>query len=227
MNQTRGERLTIEGEDHDPVSAIHLVAPAEVALLVMAHGAGAPMTHVFMESTAEALADRGISTLRYNFSYMEQGRRRPDHAKRLTRVVASALSAGRRLAGDLPLVAGGKSMGGRMTSTLLSESEGPPELRGIVFFGFPLHAPRKPDDKRAAHLGSVRYPTLFLQGTRDDLADLTLLRPHVHAMGDSATLHVVEGADHSFKVLKRSGRTAEEVGDELADVTAGWIQGLG
>ena len=232
----RGRPLTIAGEGHAPVSGIMVEADAAAALLVLGHGAGAPMTHPFMEALAVALAAEGISTLRYNFAYMEKGRRRPDHLRRLLAVAASALSAGRDHAAGLPLLAGGKSMGGRMTSTLVadrvpptppdgSDSSGDPPfgLAGLVFFGFPLHAPGKPATERGDHLSRVPLPMLFHQGTRDRLADLALLQPLLARLGPSVSLHIVQGGDHSLGVLKRMGRTLDEVLAEVAGVTRQWV----
>lgn len=220
-----GHRLAIEGEGHAPVSGIMVEAADPAALLVLGHGAGAPMTHPFMEALALALSAEGISTLRYNFAYMEMGRRRPDHLRRLLAVVASALQAGRERAAGLPLLAGGKSMGGRMTSTLVaSGTDTAPD--GLVFFGFPLHAPGRRGTERGDHLARVPCPMLFHQGTRDRLADLTLLRPLIEGLGPRATLHVVDGGDHSLNPLKRSGRTLDDVLAEVAGVTRRWIDGV-
>ena len=248
-----GHRITIEGDGHPPVSGIVVEAAEAVALLVLGHGAGAPMTHPFMERLAEALAGEGISTLRYNFAYSEAGRKRPDHIRRLLAVVRSALRTGRECGAGLPLLAGGKSMGGRMTSTLVAEDASlaagaadargqragaagraggqsaravPGDLRGLVFFGFPLHAPGRRESVRGEHLADVPCPMLFHQGTRDRLADLELLRPLLDRIGTRATLHVVEGGDHSLGMLKRSGRTQDEVLAEVAGVTRSWIEGV-
>ena len=205
------------------VSAI-LERPAGAAwLLVLAHGAGAGMRHPFMEAVAAVLATRAIATLRYQFPYMEAGGRRPDRPAVAQATVRAAVQAAAAGVPDLPLLAGGKSFGGRMTSQAAA-AEPLPGVRGIVFFGFPLHPARRPSDERAAHLHDVSVPTLFLQGTRDALADLDLLRPVVAAT--SATLHVLDGADHSFHVLKRSGRTDAGILDELADTVAAWASRL-
>ncbi len=194
-------------------------------LLVLGHGAGAGMRHSFMEAIAGALNARGIATFRYQFAYMEKRLRRPDPQPVLLATVRSALAAAHAAAGDLPLLAGGKSMGGRMTS--LAASEGGLEgVRGLVFFGFPLHPPGSPGTSRAEHLARVTTPMLFLQGTRDTLADLALLRPIVEGLGPKATLHVMDGADHSFAMLKRSGRSAREVIDELGGTVAEWVDRL-
>ncbi len=227
-----GHHITIEGEGHPPVSGILVEAAEAVALLVLGHGAGAPMTHPFMERLAAALAGKGISTLRYNFAYMEAGRKRPDYIRRLLAVVRSALVAGRECAAGLPLLAGGKSLGGRMTSTLVAEQAqdaggaGARDVRGLVFFGFPLHAPGRRESVRGEHLADVPCPMLFHQGTRDRLADLELLRPVLELIGQRATLHVVEGGDHSLGMLKRSGRTQDDVLAEVAGVTRSWIEGV-
>ena len=174
-----------------------------------------------MESIAQRLAARGIGTLRYQFPYTEQGGRRPDPEPVLLATVRAAVAAGREAADDLPLLAGGKSMGGRMTSR--AAAAGPlPGIVGLVFLGFPLHPAGQPGVTRADHLGKVDIPMLFLQGSRDTLADLTLLRPVLERLGKRATLRVIEHADHSFHVLKRSGRTDEQVLDELAVATAEW-----
>ena len=203
-----------------------LVRPEDAwALYVLAHGAGAGMRHRFMEGIAAALADRGIATLRYQFPYFETGSRRPDPPGVLEATVRAAVSAARECAPALPVVAGGKSLGGRMTSNAMARRplEG---VRGLVFLGFPLHPARQPGTTRAEHLGRVEAPMLFLQGTRDDLADLGLITSVCAGLGPTATLHVVEGGDHSFGVLKRSGRTDAEVMDELARTTTEWVRSL-
>lgn len=204
------------------VSALLLRPPDARAILVLGHGAGAGMRHRFMEAIAERLAGHRVATFRYQFPYAEIGRRRPDPPRLLVATVRSAVAAASAAAADLPLFAGGKSMGGRMTSTAASESA-LPGVRGLVFFGFPLHLAGKPGTVRGDHLLGVTVPMLFLQGTRDKLADLDLLGPVCERLGDAATLHVVEGGDHSFHVLKRSGRSDDEVQGELASTAAGWI----
>jgi hypothetical protein len=182
------------------------------------------MRHPFMESLARRLAAHGIGTLRYQFPYTEQGSRRPDPEPLLTATVRAAVVAGREVAGDLPLLAGGKSMGGRMTSRAAA-AEPLIGVRGLVFVGFPLHPAGRPGVTRAEHLSRVTVPMLFLQGTRDTLADLTLLEPIVGRLGSRATMRVIADADHGFHVLKRSGRTDDEVLDELAAAIAGWREG--
>lgn len=227
------EELRIAVEGKGEVSAV-LVRPEKAPLasargkkwlLVLGHGAGAGMRHAFMEALAEELARVGIATLRYQFPYMEGRRGAPDRPPVLMATVAAAVRKAAEIAPELPLLAGGKSMGGRMTSQAASEEllEG---VRGIVVFGFPLHAPKQPATKRAEHLAKVNVPMLFLQGTRDDLADLKLLRPICKKLGKKATLHVIETADHSFHVLKKSGRSDEEVLRELAETTAEWAKKL-
>lgn len=208
------------------VSAL-LVRPDDAAVLyVLGHGAGAGMRHAFMEAIAEDLAQEGVATLRYQFPYMEQGTRRPSSGPVLLRTIRAAVEKAGEVAPDLPLVAGGKSMGGRMTS--LAAAEEPLEgVKGIAFLGFPLHPGGKPGTERGTHLFDVGVPLLFLQGDRDRLADLELLRPICTRLGARATLHVVAGGDHSFHVLKRSGRTDAEVRSEVAVRLAEWARKLG
>ncbi len=194
-------------------------------LYVLAHGAGAGMRHRFMETTADVLAGRGIATLRYEFPFMAAGGGRPDPPAVLQATVRAAVESAAGLAPDLPFVAGGKSLGGRMTSGA-SAREPLPGVRGLVFFGFPLHPPKKPGVSRAEHLGAVELPMLFLQGTRDDLADLALMTEVCLGLAPWATLHVVDGANHAFEVLKRSGRTDEAVREELAGTIEGWCRAL-
>jgi predicted alpha/beta-hydrolase family hydrolase len=207
-------------------SDVLLVRPAAArALLVLAHGAGAGMRHPFMEAVADALAAEKVATLRYQFPYMEAGGRRPDPPAVAEAAVCVAVGKARALVPELPLFAGGKSFGGRMTST--AQAHAPLDgVRGLVFFGFPLHPPGRRGTSRAAHLERISVPMLFLQGTRDTLADLDLMRPVCDHLGARATLHVVDAADHSFAVLKRPGRTNPDVLKELAAVTARWISSV-
>jgi predicted alpha/beta-hydrolase family hydrolase len=207
------------------VSAL-LLRPADArSLLVFAHGAGAGMRHRFMAAMSRALAEAGIATFRYQFPYMEGGGRRPDPRPVLLATVRAAVAAAQTAAPDLPLLAGGKSMGGRMTS--LAAAEAPlADVRGLVFFGFPLHPAGRPSADRGAHLAEVGVPMLFIQGERDQLADLDLLRPICAGLGACAELHVVPTADHSFHVLKRAGRTDAEVIAELAATTAAFAARL-
>jgi predicted alpha/beta-hydrolase family hydrolase len=204
-----------------------LLAPARPrAVYVLAHGAGAGMAHPFMEAAAHGLAERGIATLRYQFPYMERGTRHVDPPKVAQGAVRAAIGeAARRLPG-VALYAGGKSFGGRMTSQ--AQAQAPLEgVRGLAFLGFPLHAAGKPTDERGAHLAAVKVPMLFLQGGRDDLARLELLRPLVKKLGARATLAVFEDADHSFHVPVKSGRTDAEVLAEVLGALAGWIESNG
>jgi predicted alpha/beta-hydrolase family hydrolase len=183
------------------------------------------MSHPFMEKLAGELASVEVATLRYQFPYMEERRRAPDRPAVLMATVVAAVRAATEAAPGLPLLAGGKSMGGRMTSQAAAQ-HGLDGVRGLVFFGFPLHPPKQPGTKRAEHLAKVTVPMLFLQGTRDTLADLKLLRPVCAKLGPRATLHVIETADHSFHVLKRSGRSDAEVLRELAETTVSWAEGI-
>lgn len=215
------EMLTIATGDAS-VSALLLAPPDARACYVLAHGAGAGMTHSFMGAVAQGLADRGMATLRYQFPYMERGSRRPDTPRIAHATVRAACAeAAQRLPG-MPLFAGGKSFGGRMTSQAQAASP-LPGVRGLVFLGFPLHPAGKPSDERAAHLAEVDVPMLFLQGSRDELASLDLLRPMIQQLGARATLHVFDDADHSFHVPARSGRRDAQVLDEVLDTLAAWI----
>ena len=226
MTTTTARKIRLaESAEPVEVSAL-LMRPARARwLLVFGHGAGVPMAHPFMEGISEQLASCGIATFRYQFPYMERGKGPPDRQPVLVSTVRAAVDAAREAAGDLPLLAGGKSLGGRMTS--LAATDGTLSgVSGLVFFGFPLHPPRRPGTERAEHLERVQVPMLFLQGTRDDLAGLKLLQPVCERLGSRATLHVVDGADHSFNVLKRSGRTHEQVLAELAAAVAQWAEGL-
>jgi uncharacterized protein len=194
-------------------------------LLVLAHGAGAGIRHRFFEALVPLLDARGVATLRYQFPYMERGRRRPDLPAVAQRTVRDAVAATLEHAGDLPLVAGGKSFGGRMTSQ--AQAEAPlPGVRGLVFLGFPLHAAGKPDRRRAEHLARVTVPMLFVQGTRDSLASLDQLEPVVRALGARAALTIVDGGDHSFAVPKSSGRSAGDVLGAVADAVARWVESV-
>ena len=209
------------GQTSGEVSGL-LVRPPDARLLcVLAHGAGAGMRHPFLEAVARALAEQKIATLRYQFPYMEQRARRPDPPAVAAATVRAAVAEAARVAPGLPLIAGGKSFGGRMTSTAQAE-EPLPGVRGLVFLGFPLHPPGRPADKRAEHLAQVRIPMLFLQGDRDEFADLKLLGPVIKQLGERATLHLVAGGDHSFHVLKRSGRTDGDVMGELVQAMVDW-----
>ena len=217
------EPLRISLPQGATVSALLDLPEDPQAALVLAHGAGAGMQHMFLASLAQGLAGRRIATLRFQFPFAEQGGKRPDPpALAQAAVRCAAAEAARRLPG-VPLFAGGKSFGGRMSSQ--AQAEQPlAGVRGLVFVGFPLHPASKPGIARAAHLQQVQVPMLFLQGTRDTLADLALVRQVGAGLGERATLHVVEGADHAFHVLARSGRTDAEVLQELLDVMAAWMR---
>lgn len=198
------------------------VPKGATALLVLAHGAGAGMRHVFMEDLAKRLQAAKIGTLRYQFPYMERGSKRPDPPKTLVAAVAAACDAAMAMT-TLPIFAGGKSMGGRMTTTAASQGA-IPGVRGIICFGFPLHPAKEPSITRAAHLAGVEIPTLFLQGTRDDLAEMGLMTGVVNGLPKHMRMHVVEKADHGFAVLKSSGRTADQVLDELVAETVAFTR---
>lgn len=200
-----------------------MLRPAEAkALYLFAHGAGVGMTHNSMAGNAEGLAARGIATLRYQFLYMERGAKRPDPPKLAHAVVRAAAAQAALLAPDLPLFAGGRSFGGRMTSQ--AQAEAPlPGVRGLAFLGFPLHPAGKPGVERSQHLARVQLPMLFVSGSRDALAELDLLRPVIAGLGERATLRVVDHADHSFKVAAKSGRTSAEAEAEALDALADWI----
>jgi predicted alpha/beta-hydrolase family hydrolase len=215
------DELTIS-VDGRPVGGLLARPAAPVACYVMAHGAGAGMRHAFLTAMAEGLLARNVATLRYQFPYMEERRSRPDGPAVAMAAVAAAIAAARDALPGVPLHAGGKSFGGRMTSELASR--GSAGVASLIFLGFPLHAPNRPSRVRAEPLGRIQEPMLFLQGTRDDLADLALMREVTTELGARATLHVVEGADHSFHVLKRSGRTDALVLHELLETMCDWIQ---
>jgi predicted alpha/beta-hydrolase family hydrolase len=202
------------------VSALLIRPEGASHLLVLGHGASTNMRHANLQAIAERLADAGIATFRYNFPYMEHGRGRDSQAT-CTATVRSAVAAACEIAPGLPILAGGHSFGGRMTSTAASEAplDG---VRGLVFFAFPLHQPGKPDTKRAAHLDDVTVPMLFLSGTRDELASLDLLRPVCKGLGPRATLHLLDTADHGFRTLKRSRTSEEDVFAEMARVVREW-----
>ena len=209
----------------ESVSAL-LIRPAEAkALYLFAHGAGTGMTHRSMVSNAEGLATRGMATLRYQFPYMEKGSRRPDPPRIAHAAVRAAAAEAARVAPDLPIFAGGRSFGGRMTSQAQAD-EPLPGVRGLAFVGFPLHPAGKPGIERAEHLSRVQIPMLFVSGTRDSLAEMDLLEPVVAGLGERATLHVIADADHSLKVPAKSGRTPAEAEAEALDTIAAWMIAL-
>jgi uncharacterized protein len=216
------QAVTIPLNATERVSGL-LQAPEKArACYVLAHGAGAGMRHPFLSTVANGLAERGIATLRYQFPYMEHGSKRPDAPKMAHAAVRAAVLEASRLVPELALFAGGKSFGGRMTSQTQADSA-LPGVRGLVFLGFPLHPPGKPSDERGKHLFKVQLPMLFLQGTRDDFANLQFLEPLCQQLGGRATLKLFQDADHSFHVPARSGRKDSEVRAELLDSLAEWI----
>jgi predicted alpha/beta-hydrolase family hydrolase len=222
MNDVEAQTLRMEVKPGETVSARLLLPPQARACYILAHGAGAGMTHASMEAIAAGLVRHGIATLRYQFPYMEKGGKRPDPPVVAHAAVRAAVAEAARCCPSLPLIAGGKSFGGRMTSQAQALSP-LPGVRGLAFFGFPLHPAGKPSSDRASHLADVKIPMLFLQGTRDALAELNLLEPVVKGLGSRATLHLSEGADHSFHVLKSSGRNDREVMAEVLDAFAVWV----
>lgn len=223
---TKTQELKLDIERIGAVSAILTQPDGARVCYVLAHGAGADMRHAFMAKTAEGLADRGIATFRFNFPYMEEKKGRPDQPAVAHAAIRAAVAEAAKLCPGVPLVAGGKSFGGRMTSQ--AQSKAPlPDVKGLAFLGFPLHAAKKPSSERAEHLAGIAIPMLFLQGTRDELADLGHLKPVIASLGAKATLHEVEGGDHSFAVLKKSGRTNDEALTEVLDTLAAWINKLG
>jgi uncharacterized protein len=225
MSCTSPERLTIEVNASEVVSGLLLVPERHRACLVLAHGAGAGMTHPFMAAIATGLCERGIATLRYQFPYMEKGGRRPDSPPVAHAAVRAAVAEAQARLSSVPLFAGGKSFGGRMTSQAQAAKPLPGVL-GLAFLGFPLHPAGKPSMARAEHLRRVEVPMLFLQGSRDTLADASLIEQVTTDIGQRATLAMISNADHSFHVPARTGRTDAEVRAELLDVLAAWIDRL-
>jgi predicted alpha/beta-hydrolase family hydrolase len=217
------QALTIAVDDARRVSGLLQAPPGARACYVLAHGAGAGMAHPFMGTIANGLAARGIATLRYQFPYMEQGSKRPDTPKLAQATVRAAVAEASRQLPDLALFAGGKSFGGRMTSQAQAASP-LSGVHGVMFLGFPLHPAGRPSDERGAHLFAVQIPMLFVQGTRDQLADLQLLQALVGKLGARATLKLFQDADHSFHVPARTGRKDSEIMAEIADAMAEWIE---
>lgn len=214
--------LTIRVSESESVSAL-LCRPEQArACYVLAHGAGAGMNHSFMASVSDGLAERGIATLRYQFPFMERGSKRPDSPPLAHATVRAAIAMASNLMPDLPLFAGGKSFGGRMTSQAQA-AEALRHVRGLIFLGFPLHPAGKPSQERAAHLAQIDCPMLFLQGTRDELADVELIRSVTERLGERATLQLFADADHSFHVRARSGQTDQQVLDSMLDAVVAWI----
>jgi len=226
MKDDRSKQLRIEVGSTTSVSAL-LTRPARPsACFVFAHGAGAGMTHAFMTQAAEGFCARDIASLRFQFPYMEKGSKRPDPPAVAQAAVRAAVAEAARQCPGLPLIAGGKSFGARMTSQ--AQAKTPlAGVRGLLFLGFPLHPAGKPSRERAAHLADVRIPMLFVQGTRDNLAELDLLKPVVASLGEPAKLHLVEAADHSFHVPARSGRNERVVMEEVLDAAVAWLDTVG
>ena len=222
MSGSAVEAIVIQVDARVTVSGLLTASSTAKACLVLAHGAGAGMNYPFMAAVAEGLADRKIATLRFQFPFMEQGSKRPDRPVLAHAAVRAAVAKAAELLPQTPMFAGGKSFGGRMTSQAQADAA-LPQVCGLVFFGFPLHAPKKPSIMRADHLGAVQIPMLFLQGTRDALARLELLTPIIEGLGEDVTLSVVEGADHSFHVPARSHWTDQQVLEDMLDVTAAWM----
>jgi uncharacterized protein len=216
------QSITLTLDDGMRVSGLWQKPSASRVCLVLAHGAGAGMTHKGMASLADGLADRGVATLRYQFPYMERGSKRPDAPSVAHRAVRAAVAEAKRRTTGFPLFAGGRSFGGRMTSQAQA-LEPLPGVSGLIFFAFPLHPAGKPSDERAKHLGDVKIPMLFLTGTRDDLAHLDLLQPVVASLGKRATLTLSPDADHSFHVPAKAGRKDPDVLAELLDAAAAWM----
>jgi predicted alpha/beta-hydrolase family hydrolase len=213
--------VTVEVGEGTRVSALLQSPEKPRVCYVLAHGAGAGMKQPFLAAVAAGLADRGIATMRYQFPYMEKGAKRPDPPKIAHAAVRAAAGEAARLLPGVPLVAGGKSFGGRMTSQ--AQASAPlAGVRGLAFLGFPLHPPGRPSDERGAHLFDVEIPMLFLQGTRDEFAELALLEPLRARLGKRATLKLLQGADHSFHVPARSGRSDAQVRGEMLDTLAEW-----
>ena len=223
MPPTKTARFLVRIDADRQVSALLGIPAHAHACYVMAHGAGAGMEHAFMAAMADALHTAGVATLRFQFPYMERGSRRPDSPKIAQAAVRAAVKAAARRCASLPLFAGGKSFGGRMTSQAQA-AEPLPDVLGLAFLGFPLHPAGKPSTVRAEHLAGIGIPMLFVQGTRDKLAETALLTPTVAELGDLATLASVDGADHGFHVLKRSGRTDDEVISAIANDLSVWTQ---
>jgi predicted alpha/beta-hydrolase family hydrolase len=222
MGNARTDDLIIQVDPNQTVSGLLLVPDRARACFVLAHGAGAGMSHPFMQAIASGLGERGIATLRYQFPYMEKGSKRPDPPSVAQATVRAAVAEARRRVPTLPMFAGGKSFGGRMTSQAQATSA-LPDVIGLAFLGFPLHPAGKPSRTRGEHLFDVHIPMLFMQGTRDALADVVLIRQVVTELGARASLATIPDADHSFHVPVRSGRTDPQVRSELLDVLAAWL----
>jgi uncharacterized protein len=225
MTMTRREAASIFVDEGRRVSGLLQVPSAARACYVLAHGAGAGMSHPFMEAVAAGLAERHIATLRYQFPYMEKGGKRPDSPKVAQATVRAAVDEVRHRVPELPVVAGGKSFGGRMTSQAQAASP-LPGVQGLVFLGFPLHPAGRPSDQRGAHLSEIKVPMLFLQGTRDALASIELVEALVQRLGKRATLRLFQDADHSFHVPARTGRNDADVRAEMLDELSAWLEAV-
>jgi predicted alpha/beta-hydrolase family hydrolase len=223
MASSDARKIALKVDAARRVSALLIAPPGAFACYVLAHGAGAGMTHPSMASVADELGQRGIATFRFQFPYMEAGSKRPDPPALCHAAVRAAVAEARRLLPKLPLIAGGRSFGGRMTSQAQAK-EPLAGVKGLAFLGFPLHPAGRPSDERAQHLSDVKIPMLFLQGTRDALAEFSLLRPVVDRLGKRATLKLFEDADHSFHVPARTGRKDAEVRSEMLDALAAWTR---
>lgn len=225
MNAPQNERLTLEVGASHRVSALFNRPGAARAVFVLAHGAGAGMDHPSMEAVATGLAQRGVATLRYQFPYMELKSRRPDPPALCHATVRAAVAQAARLAPDLPLIAGGRSFGGRMTSQ--AQAQAPlARVNGLAFLAFPLHPAGRPGTERAVHLQQIDLPMLFVQGTRDELADPGLLKSVLEHLGSRATLHLLEDADHSFRVPARTGRNNSAVQQAALEGLCRWLDSL-
>ena len=221
MSSSSPKPVTIVVDDSIRVSGLLQSPPRPRACYVLAHGAGAGMTHPFMAAVAAELAQRGLATLRFQFPYMEQGGKRPDPPKLAQATIRAAVAEAVRILPGHPLIAGGKSFGGRMTSQ--AQAAAPlPRVRGLAFLGFPLHPAGRPSQDRGNHLFDVRIPMLFLQGARDTLAMLDQLKPLCESLGERATLKLFEDADHSFHVPARTGRKDSQVRSDMLDALAAW-----
>jgi hypothetical protein len=225
LSAADSKSVEITVDDATRVSGILRSPPHAKACYVVAHGAGAGMSHPFMEKLAADLAARQIATLRYQFPYMEKRSRRPDPPKLCHATVRAAVAAAHALAPTLPLLAGGKSFGGRMTSQAQAASP-LPDVRGLIFLGFPLHPPKQPSDSRAEHLSNVTIPMLFLQGARDEFAEAALLNPLIKRLGDLATLCLLPDADHSFHVPARSTYSGSQVNEDMLNALTSWVDAV-
>jgi uncharacterized protein len=223
VTSPRVQPATITVDDTRRVSALTLIPPSARACFVFAHGAGAGMTHPFMEAMAEGLGKVGVATLRFQFPYMEARSRRPDTPALCHATVRAAVAEAARVSNGLPLIAGGRSFGGRMSSQAQAKSALPGVL-GLAFLGFPLHPAKQPSDERAQHLFEVKTPLLFLQGDRDELANLGLLQTLVERLGTRATLKLIPNANHSYRVPARTGRSEAQIMSELVKTVDDWIR---